>query len=143
MGGGAGGGGGMGGGVGGGGAARNLVTMISKLDLVTQGVRIELNGEQLASLAALIADLDETSEISDDEARARLDEIEKLISDDQKKVLESIDLPRPRGGSMMAAVASGGARQGPTQNTNPFSQEENAGRLKNLRERLKPATREP
>ncbi len=159
MGGGGMGGGGMGGGgMGGGGgmmgaapqpqARRELTTLISKLDLLTRGVRVEVDADQASKLAAVVAALDSEMEMTEEFAKEHLEAINAILSDEQKSALGSVELAR-RGGGPGAGGPRGpgsgpGAAAAANSNENPFKTGDNASRLNSLLERLgKPATKDP
>jgi hypothetical protein len=157
----------MGGMMGGGGGAaprsrRDLTTLVGKLDLLTRGVAIELTDEQASQIAEAISDLGSEDEMTEDQAKERLDGLKEILTAENRSALDSIELPRRGGGrgaggpggggpgggmmGMMGAgmggggpMATGSAGQGQASNENPFKQEENAKRLENLLARLRPA----
>ena len=163
------GGGGMGGGGmgGGGGDKRNLTSLVGKLDLLSQGVRVELTDEQAAALREKLTALDEAETLTGDDAKAQLDALEGILTEEQKTTLASIDLPRGGraggggggGGGGGAGRGGAGGPGGPTphggpsapggppsgmggpaggaNDDNPFKSEANAQHLKDLLERLK------
>ncbi len=153
MGGGGMGGGGMGGGMmgggGGGGAAarakRDLTSLVGKLDLLSQGVRVEVSPEQATELCEKLALLETAEKMTSDEAQANLESLEASLTDDQKAALASIELPRPPrsaggGGPMGGGGPSrgmSGAGGGQPDDENPFRQETNQLRLTELLTRLK------
>jgi hypothetical protein len=163
MGGGGMGGGGMGGGGmgGGGGAARgkrNLTTLVGKLDLISKGLSLDLSGEQSAKLAAQLAELDQSENMTQDDAQDRLDALESILTDEQKESLAQFDMPRggraggaggmpPGGGGMSGGGGPpmGGGMQrggGAPDDSNPFQEEANQSRLHSLVARLKTADSE-
>ncbi|HET6879594.1 MAG TPA: hypothetical protein VFI31_05555 [Pirellulales bacterium] len=144
MGGGGMGGGGIGGGMGSGGGGggprgkRNLTTLVGKLDVASKGIVFQLDQEQSAKLAALLAQLDQPEKMTQDEAQERCDALEALLTDEQKEALAIFELPRAaRGG---AGGAGGGGASGPAgggpDESNPFEEEANLNRLQSLLGRL-------
>ena len=152
---------GMGGGGGGGGGARGkrtLTSLVGKLELLTRGdLHVELDAEQSSKIAAKLAAWDELENMTSDEAQSAVDELEALLTEGQKAALDSIGLPFGRpggggggpggGGGMMSAGGismSGGPGGGPggpggADDDNPFRQESNQKRLRDLLTRLQPA----
>jgi hypothetical protein len=141
------GGGGMtggGGGMGGGGqrGKRNLTSLVGKLDLVSKGISLHLEGDQPAKLAEQLTDLDQPEKkMTEEEAQERVDAIEAILSDQQKETLAQFDLPR--GGRRGGAPGGGGpsgppaGQAPPDDDSNPFQQETNQTRLHSLLGRLK------
>lgn len=155
-------GGGMGGGMGGGGGGgekRNLTSLVGKLDLLSQGVRVELTGEQAAALREKLTALNEAETMTGDDAQEQLEAIEGILTDEQKATLASIDLPRGGRGGGGAGRGGPGGPGGPTppggggpggpggppgmggpgggaNDDNPFKSEANSQHLTDLLERL-------
>lgn len=149
-----------GGGMGGGAEKRTLTSLIGKLDLLSQGVRVDLNAEQAAALRDKLTALDEAETLTGNDAKEQLEAIEGILTDEQKATLASIELPRggrgggggadrgasgPRGPGGPAAPGSPAGPGGPPSgiggpaggaNDNPFKSEANSQRLKDLLERL-------
>lgn len=142
--------GGMGGGMmgmgsGGAGSARTLTALVGKLNLLCDGVRIELSPDQQVALAGLLTDLDAPQELAAADADARREALESVLTVEQRATIESIELPRarPGGGSggggpggMGMAMTGGGPGGMAPDNKNPFQEGINAQRLNALRSRL-------
>ncbi len=150
---------GMGGGGGGAGATpparRTLPALIGKIDLVLGGLQLKLDDERAAKLAASIKGLEDAEEMTEESAKDYLDAINDLLTDQEKEILASFNLPAARqggggggpggmGGGFGGGGPGGGGRGGPgggggggqASNDNPFKQEDNAKRLQSLRERF-------
>ena len=125
-------GGSMGGGMGGPNPKRDLTVLVRKIDLLTGDIGLKLNPEQSKSVSAALADVEKAEEMSDDDAKAKHDEILKLLDDGQKSQLDAVGLPRPQRG------AGGGSPGGPppAAPANPFRDESNSAALENLRQRF-------
>ena len=126
---------GMGGGMGGNrgpSPKRQLTTLVRKLDLLSGEIAVNLTPDQAAAVVALVADLDGLKKLSDDDAKAKYEEILAVLTDDQRTKEDAVELPtrRPTGGG-----APGGGPP-PDPNANPFHEEENATALKSLRGRI-------
>ena len=145
------GGGGFGGGPNG---KRSLTTLVGKLELLTRGnVRIELDADQAAKISAKLAELDATEKMTADEAQKQFEELEAMLTPEQKETIEAVGLPGGgrggrggRGGPGGGPGAPGGGmgmmmgRGGPPADNdeNPFRQEANDKRLQDLLARVKP-----
>ena len=173
MGGGGMGGGGMGGGGfgGGGGGKRNLTSLVGKLELLSRAdvkLHVELDAEQAKKVAAKLEELDKAEKMTAEEAQARLDSLEALLTPEQKSTLDLIGLPfgrggagggrgglgaagrpgagtqpppvagAPPGGAVPPMAAMGGGAGGGSPDDNPFTQEANQKRLRDLLSRLSP-----
>jgi len=152
-----GGGGGWGGG-GGGGGKRALTTLVGKLELLSRkdlNLRVELTPEQVGRVTEVLAKLQSAEKMTADEATAFQKSLEELMTKDQTDVLNQIGLPMGGGGGrgggggggggggMMGGGGGGmmgGGGGGGNQEENPFTQETNQKRLKDLLDRLKPAS---
>ncbi len=142
--------GGMGGFAGGSRAARELTTLVWKLDMLTKGLSIELSKEQAAKLAEQLAALDKDEQITGKQlARDLLPVFDNLkraldtVTDEQKAVLDSIARPRRRRGSGAApqmpgypGMSEAAAQMEATPVPNPFREEQEAQRLQELLKRL-------
>ena len=159
-------GGGMMGG-GGAGGKRALTSFVGKLELLSRPdlkLHVELDADQAIAIAAKLVELDKSEAMTGDQAQEQLDTLEALLKSDQKEVLALIGLPLGRGaggggsnGARSGAVgasAGGGAPPVPAAppplgmigmgggnnpNDNPFTQEVNQKRLKDLLARIAPA----
>ena len=161
---------GMGGMMGGGGAGgfgggsgsrgkRNLTALVGKLELLSKGVRVELDAEQSAKIAAKLTELEQLETMTGEDAESHLNLLEEILSDEQKSALGAIDLPRggrAGGGAGIPGAAGGGMAGGPmmrgpggppggggasggSDDENPFRQEANQKQLRDLRSRLQPS----
>lgn len=145
-------GGGTGGGAGGGpegGAAarakRDLTSWVGKLNLLSEGIRVELTDDQSKELATKLALLETAEKMTSDEAQENLESLEAMLTDEQKAAIASIELPRPprsadAGGPPMGMGGPPGAAQ--PDDDNPFRQEMNQQQLTDLLTRLKGAPSE-
>lgn len=127
------------GGSGGARAKRDLTSLVGKLDLLSQGVRVDLTPEQASELSEKLATLETAEKMTSDEAQENLEAIEASLTDEQKAAMASIDLPRPArsagGGAPMGMGGPPGGGQ--PDDENPFRQETNQHRLTDLLTRLK------
>ena len=147
-----GGGGGWGGG-GGGGGKRALTTLVGKLELLSRkdlNLRVELTPEQVGKVAEVLARLQSAEKMTADEATAFQKSLEELMTKEQTEVLNQIGLPMGGGGGRGGGGGGGGMMGGggggmmggggaANQDENPFTQETNQKKLKDLLDRLKPA----
>lgn len=86
----------MGGGMGGGGGAqkRDLTSLVGKLELLTRGpLQVELDTDQQAKIAAVLAKFESAEKMTNDEAEVHLKALQASLTDAQKSVLESFSLP--------------------------------------------------
>jgi len=108
-----------------------LVGLVNALDtLVDKPVALTISTDDRAAIAAQLKGLDAAGEIKDDEAKARLDAILKVLEKD-RKALEAVGYrwPSPDG--------KGPPKGGPPKDSpNPFAEGPNKDRLKSLQERL-------
>jgi hypothetical protein len=121
-----------GGGAGGGGPSSKaqLVALVTKLEqLTSKPLTVNLNEEQQAKLREELKGLDEKDDLTDDEAKKRLDSILELVKGD-KETLEAAGYrwPGQRGG--------GGGAPTPSEERNPFKAEDAGKHLKALRDQL-------
>ncbi len=174
---------GMGGGMGGFGGGgnrskRDLTSLVGKLALASKSIRVELDADQMQTLAARVAELEKAETMTDEEAETTLNNLQDVLSDEQKAVLATFELPRPArpagggggpggggggpsglsrpsttiagggggGGGLPTAVgAAGGAGGGgagggsASSDENPFKQEANQKRLRDLQNILQPS----
>jgi len=162
---------GMGGGFGGGGAGggkRNLTALVGKLELLSRPnlhLHMELDAEQAKNIALRLEELDKAEKMTGEEAQSHLDVLEDLLTAEQKETLNLIGLPFGRGGGgggRGAAGRPGGGRPpttgggppagggppmmgmgGGPPDENPFTQETNQKRLRDLLGRLSPGSSDP
>jgi hypothetical protein len=147
---------------------RDLTVLVRKIGLLTGDVAITLSNEQAASLCQCLAELEKAETMSDDDAKAKHEAILAILDEDQKALLDAVDLPRRRpggsgggpggpgggpggpGGPGAGASGPGGGPGGPgggpggpgggeqDPNANPFHEEANAAALDTLRNRFAP-----
>jgi hypothetical protein len=133
------GGGGMGGGGRGPAPKRDLITLVRKLDLLTGNIGIKLDEEQTAEILKGLAAIEDAESMTDDDAKARLEELNALLKDDQKSQLDVVGLPfgGGGGGGRGGAPGGGGGMAAPPDfDTNPFKQENALKALKSFRGRF-------
>lgn len=110
-----------------------LVVLVNALDtLVDQPVALTLTPEERATVAQQLKGLDKANNVTDEDAKARLDTILKVVEKD-RKALEAIGYrwPTPEG----KGPPKGGFAP-PKDSPNPFNDAQAAERLKSLQERL-------
>jgi hypothetical protein len=133
-----GGGGPKGGGFGGGappGPRVQLVTLINTLDrFVDQPVALTLTADDRSAIATQLKGLDKAGSISDDDAKAKLEAILKVVEKD-RRALEAIGYrwPSPDG---KGPPKGGFGGPPPKDSPNPFREEPNTEHLKSLQGRL-------
>jgi hypothetical protein len=131
-------GGGGGGGKGGGGPGPKvqLARLVNKLDVLTiRPLTVQLTPQQKQDIKKLLADLDANEELTDDEAKTKLDALMKLV-EGQKDTLEAAGYIWPAGqggGGGGGGMGGGGVTPPPP---NPFKTEPNAAHLKSLQATL-------
>jgi hypothetical protein len=104
----------MGGGMGGGNQPQNGMALARSgrnLNLVEKAQNHGLTPQQAASLAPILESLKSAETLPDKDAEAKLAEVNKLLTDDQKKVLE--EMSPPRGGFGGGGGGRGGGPGGP------------------------------
>jgi hypothetical protein len=123
---------------------RILTALVGKLDLLSNGVHIELEPEQVKKLASTLAQLDQAEKMTSDEAQGHIDAIQKLLNEEQKASLAAIDLPsggpsdnRGMGGTGPPLGTMGSGMMNPPSDDNPFQQEINLTRLQSFLDRLR------
>jgi hypothetical protein len=75
-----------------------LAGLVGKLDLLDRGVKLEITNEQAAKLKAALADIEREETMSNEDAEKAHNACMEILTEEQKAVLASIDLPRRRGG---------------------------------------------
>jgi hypothetical protein len=107
-----------------------LVALVTKLEqLTSKPLSVNLNEEQQAKLREELKGLNEKDDLSDDEAKKRLDSILEIVKG-EKETLEAAGYrwPGQRGG--------GGGTQPPAEVPNPFKEGDAGKHLKALQEQL-------
>ncbi len=133
-------GGGKGGGAPGGGKGPNskvqLVQLVTRLDVLTaKPQKLELTTEQKKQVKELLADLDSKDELTEDEAKAKLEALMKLV-EGQKDTLEVVGYRWPNQNGAGGGGPGGGPGGGGTPPPNPFTSGQNAEHLKSLQTTL-------
>lgn len=136
---------GMGGGGGGGGAGaggkRALTSLVGKLELLSRPdlkLNVELNAEQAKAIAAKLEEFNKSESMSAEEAQTNVEALEAILTPEQKEVLGAIGLPfgGGRGGRGGGGGGMMGGMGGGNPNENPFTQETNQKRLRDLLVRI-------
>jgi len=123
--------GGGGGGFRGPGPKTQLAQLVGKLDTLTaQSLHIDLTPEQKKQAKEVLAGLAEKEELTDDEAKAKLDSLMKLL-EANKKTLEDSGYRWPG-----TPAPGGGGAPAPTPPPNPFKPGDGATQLQSLQSRL-------
>ena len=118
-----------------------LTALVGKLELLSReklNLKLKLDSDQAATIAAELAQIQAAKTLTAEEAQSHLEALESLFTPEQKETVDSIHLPadRPAGGT---GTGEDGGMVGPADDENPFAQEANEKRLKELLERIKPA----
>jgi hypothetical protein len=109
-----------------------LAALVTKLDVLTRKpLTLNLTDEQRAKVREQLQGLDTAKELSDEEAKKRLNALLEVVKDD-RAILQDAGFrwPGERGG--------GGGRGGAV--ANPFTEDPNKEHLKALQERMKDKT---
>jgi hypothetical protein len=116
---------------------RQLTTLVQKIDLLTGDVALDLTTDQATQICGLLADIETSETMSDEEATAKYDALLAVLSEEQRAKEQAVGLPRRprRGGGPGMGGMMGGPGSGPS-DENPFRSEENAQALTQLRERF-------
>jgi len=138
---------------------RELTTLVRKLDLLTGDIGITLTGKQAAAVNNCLRDIEKSAKMSDDDAKAKRDQLMAVLDVNQKARVEAIGLPRPAPsdgpgmGAEMPGMAGGmpggpgmmGGEAAPEQDEkqNPFQQDAEGKAVKSLRQRLAPKATPP
>lgn len=129
---------------------RDLTTLVQKLNLLTGDIGITLTAEQAAAVNACLGDVEKSAPMSDDDAKAKHDQLLAVLNENQKARLAAIELPQPASsggpGMMwpttgkpkpaMPGMMAGGPPVWEDANENPFQQAAAGKALKSLHERL-------
>lgn len=108
-----------------------LATLVSKLDLLThKPLAVSLDTEQKKKMRESLDKLDSEKSLSDEQARAKLDDLRKILTEEQRKTLGDAGFRWPAQGG----AAPGAATEAPP---NPFSDGENKDHLKSLLAEMK------
>jgi hypothetical protein len=108
-----------------------LVNLVNALNaLVDKPVTVSLSSEDRAAIAKELEGLDTASEIKDEDAKAKLEAIQKILEKNNRKALETV-------GYRWAGEPKGGPPKGGfPPSPNPFKDGTPAEHLKSLMERL-------
>jgi hypothetical protein len=117
----------MSGGASGSGPKHDLTTLVQKLNLLTAGT---LTDKQAVAVNNCLRDIEKSAKMTDDDAKAKQDQLTDALDEDQKSLLDAIGLaPKSAGGCCgMAGMI--------TPNQNPFQEPVVGKAVKSLRERL-------
>jgi hypothetical protein len=104
-----------------------LASLVQKLDLLTgKPLKFDLSTQQQIQLAEQLQGLEDIKELSEEEAKKRLDKVLEILND-KADVLKAVGYRLP-----------GEKLQQPAAAPNPFMEEPNRKALKELRQRLAP-----
>jgi hypothetical protein len=118
-----------GGGRGGPSSKTQLANLIAKLDVLTRKpLAVTLSADQKQKVREQIRELDAKEELSDDEAKKRMDALLDIVKD-QRETLENAGYRWP-------GTQGGGGGPGRPPVENPFKEDQNAAHLKSLREQV-------
>jgi hypothetical protein len=148
-------------------ARDDLPALVARLELLTRGVHLKLDEQEMAALAAALEALGKDGEMTEEAANQHRDAINNVLTGDITELLQLIELPsgrgsveaargriarsapagngngdgnaRPTDGQRTPSVDEAGGRGGQESVDNPFKLEVNARRLQSLRERLSSA----
>jgi len=105
-----------------------LASLVAKLDLLTgKPLRLELTDDQKAKIREQLDGLAEQDSPTDDEAKKRLETLEKLL-EGEKDILQAV--------GFRSGGAQGGGGRPPAEPANPFKDETNGQHLKTLNAKL-------
>lgn len=106
-----------------------LATLVTKLDLLThKPLAVTLDGEQKKKVREALQKLDTAKDLSNDDARAKVEDLRKILNEEQRKTLEAAGYRWPA----PAAPPTPGNPPVLEANPNPFSEGENSQHLKSL-----------
>jgi hypothetical protein len=104
-----------------------LAALVTKLDdLTSKPLELTLSEDQKKKVREQIKDLDQKEELSDEEAKKRLDALQEVVTPEQRKTLEAA-------GFRFAPQRGGGP---PANLPNPFQAGDDSKHLKELKDRL-------
>jgi hypothetical protein len=112
----------------------NLTALVQKLDLLTGG--ITLTAKQAAAINDCLRDIEKSANMSDNDAKAKQDQLLAALDEDQKARLAAVGISQPEVGGGMPGMMCGGCPSNQGENPNPFQQDAKGKALKSLRERL-------
>jgi hypothetical protein len=105
-----------------------LASLITRLDLLThERPAVKLDGEQKKKMREQILQLDEKEELSEEEAKKKLDAVMEILTDDQRKTL---------GEAGATGAGQRGGNRGGEAPANPFLEGQANQHLKSLRGEL-------
>jgi hypothetical protein len=108
-----------------------LASLVAKIDQLTQKpLTINLTDEKRAKLREQLQGLDTKEELSEEEAKKRLDAILEVVKED-RATLEAAGYRWPGQGG------GGGGMRLPPMDPNPFTNEQNGKHLKSLQDQVK------
>jgi hypothetical protein len=110
-------------------AKNQLAAVITKLDLLTHKAPVvTLDAEQKRKMREQIQELEDKEDLTEEEAKEKLEAVVGILNDDQKKTLSEAgaDVPGQRGGN----------RGGGSAPANPFREGQTGEHLKSLRGEL-------
>ena len=122
----------------GGSSRRSLTSLVRKLELLTAGVSVKLNDEQVKAIGAVLVAVGGEEKMSDEVAKETLETIQEVLDEEQQASLDKVGLPRRRGGGggfggFGGMMGGNGNRQ--PQDDNSFAEADNAKALITLLER--------
>lgn len=113
-----------------------LLNLINALDvLVDRPVAVGLTTEERAAIASQLRGLDAAAEIKDDEAKAKVDAIRKVLEKDRKS-LEAIGYRWEAPAAPKSVADAPPSPEAVLASPNPFKAPQTAAKLQSLRERL-------
>jgi hypothetical protein len=113
---------------------RQLTSLVGRMELLTRDnldLHVVLSADQAEKIAVRLKQLDEIARMSDADAELECQQLEELLTPEQRAILDTIGMPR---GSGMMPPGFGEFDE------NPFALEVNHSRLRDLLGRLAPAT---
>ncbi len=110
-----------------------LVNFVRKLGMLSDGLKLDLTDEQKAKAAEALKPLASAKTLTNAEATSVADSLRELLNNEQRRTVNSIDIPQTRGtgsGPAENSAASG------AQERNPFLEEVDQDRLQSLLKQL-------